>query len=430
VRRFVQGDLADVLRVSAFRRYSISRVAAAIAQSMLQAIIAWQVFAISGSALDLGLVGLVRFVPALVLSFVSGVIVDTYDRRLILLGAQAIPALTSALMLAAILSGTVTLPMVYVLVFFAGVSSAFEGPARQTMIPALVPRRLFARAMTFNSTLQSLCAVTGPAIGGALIALQGVGLGYAAHLLLVLVSMVVLFPVRTPRPRPSSSAGPSPTPSSSSSVPRARGGVSLDAIREGLRFLRNQPIVLGAMTLDMFAVLFGGAKALLPIYAVDVLHADAVGYGVLTASLDIGSLIAAAVLVGLPVPRHTGWALLASVAAFGVATMAFGFSTWLPLSVVAYAAVGAADQVSVVMRLNTIQLSIPDELRGRVTAVNFVFINASNQIGGLESGLVAAATSAVFAVVSGGVACLVVVGIIAARIPALRQYQARHAQPV
>jgi MFS family permease len=416
VRRFVQGDLAEVLRVSAFRRYSISRIAAAIAQSMLQAIIAWQVFALSGSALDLGLVGLVRFVPALVLSFVSGVIVDTYDRRLILLGAQAIPAVTSALMLAAILSETVTLPMVYVLVFFAGVSSAFEAPARQTMIPALVPRRLFSRAMTFNSTLQSLCAVTGPAVGGALIALQGVGLGYAAHLLLVLISMVVLFPVRTP--------------SSSSSLPRSRGGVSLDAIREGLRFLRNQPVVLGAMTLDMFAVLFGGAKALLPIYAVDVLHADAIGYGVLTASLDVGSLIAAAFLVGLPVPKHTGWALLGSVAAFGVATMTFGLSTWLPLSVVAYAAVGAADQVSVVMRLNTIQLSIPDELRGRVTAVNFVFINASNQIGGLESGLVAAATSAVFAVVSGGAACMLVVGVIAARIPQLRHYQARQAQPV
>jgi MFS family permease len=418
VRRFVQGDLADVLRVSAFRRYSVSRVAAAIAQSMLQAIIAWQVFALSGSALDLGLVGLVRFVPALVLSFVSGVIVDTYDRRLILLGSQAIPAVTSALMLAAILSGAVTLPMVYVLVFFAGVSSAFEGPARQTMIPALVPRRLFPRAMTFNSTLQSLCAVTGPAVGGALIALQGVGLGYAAHLLLVLVSMVVLFPVRTPHS------------SSSPSLPRARGGVSLDAIREGLRFLKNQPVVLGAMTLDMFAVLFGGAKALLPIYAVDVLRADAVGYGVLTASLDVGSLIAAAFLVGLPVPKYTGWALLGSVAAFGVATMAFGLSTWLPFSVVAYAAVGAADQVSVVMRLNTIQLSIPDELRGRVTAVNFVFINASNQIGGLESGLVAAATSAVFAVVSGGMACLIVVAIIAARIPQLRSYQARHAQAI
>jgi len=180
------------------------------------------------------------------------------------------------------------------------------------------------------------------------------------------------------------------------------------------------------MTLDMFAVLFGGAKALLPIYAQDVLHVDAAGYGLLTASLDIGALIAALILVGLPPPRRTGRALLLSVAAYGLATIVFGLSTWLPLSVLAYAAVGAADQVSVVMRLNTIQLAIPDDLRGRITAVNFVFVNASNQIGGLESGVVAELTNAVFAVVTGGIACLAVVGIMAWRNPALREYEAKH----
>jgi MFS family permease len=412
VRRFVQGDLAAVLRVPAFRLYSSSRIAAAVGQSMLQAIIAWQVFALSGSALDLGLVGLVRFAPALALSLVSGAAVDTYDRRRILLVAQIVPALTSAIMLTAIATGRDSLGLVYVIVFFIGVASAFEGPARQTMIPALVPRNLFSRAMTFNSTLQSLSAVTGPALGGALIALQGIGPAYAAHLGLVLLSILALAPVHVP----SVSRSPS------------RAGLRLDAIREGLRYLRHQPVVLGAMTLDMFAVLFGGAKALLPIYAVDVLRADAAGYGLLTASLDIGSLIAATLMIALPVPTRSGRALLLSVVAFGLATMVFGLSTWLPLSIVAYAAVGAADQVSVVMRLNTIQLTIPDELRGRVTAVNFVFVNASNQIGGLESGLVAAATNAVFAVVSGGVACLVVAGVIAARVPQLRAYQAKHAR--
>jgi MFS family permease len=411
VLRFVQGDLAAVLRVPAFRRYSTSRIAAAVGQSMLQAIIAWQVYALSGSPLDLGLIGLVRFVPALALSLVSGAVVDTYDRRKILLAAQSVPALTSALMLAAIVTDRASLPLVYGLVFLVGVASAFEGPARQTMIPALVPRNLFSRAMTFNSTLQSLSAVTGPALGGALIAWQGLGLSYAAHLCLVVVAIVVLAPVHVPAARRSAS----------------RAGVRLEAIREGLAFLRSQPVVLGAMTLDMFAVLFGGAKALLPIYAVDILHADAAGYGILTASLDIGSLIAATFMVALPPPTHTGRALLASVVAYGLATTAFGLSRWLPLSVLAYAAVGAADQVSVVMRLNTIQLSIPDELRGRVTAVNFVFVNASNQIGGLESGLVAALTDAVFAVVSGGLACLLVVGVIATRVPQLRNYQAQHA---
>jgi MFS family permease len=406
---FVQGDLAAVLRVPAFRLYSVSRIAAAVGQSMLQAIIAWQVYALSGSALDLGLVGLVRFAPALALSLISGAIVDVYDRRRILLAAQVVPALTSAVMLTAIATGRDSLGLVYVLVFLVGVASAFEGPARQTMIPALVPRHLFSRAMTFNSTLQSLSAVTGPAIGGALIALDGIGMAYAAHLGLVLLSIVALAPVRVP--------------GTSQSV--TRGGLRLEAIREGLGYLRRQPVVLGAMTLDMFAVLFGGAKALLPIYAVDVLHADAVGYGILTASLDVGSLIAATFMVAMPVPTRTGRALLLSVVAYGLATIVFGLSVWMPLSVLAYAAVGAADQVSVVMRLNTIQLTIPDQLRGRVTAVNFVFVNASNQVGGLESGLVAALTSAVFAVVSGGVACLVVAGVIAARVPQLRAYQAK-----
>ncbi|HLZ26374.1 MAG TPA: MFS transporter [Chloroflexota bacterium] len=410
--RFVEGDLAAVLRVRVFRLYSISRVTAGIGQSMLQAIIAWQVYALSGSALDLGLVGLVRFVPALSLSLVSGVVVDTYDRRRILLIAQAVPVVTSLVMLAAIATGQATLLLVYGLVFIAGVTSAFEGPSRQSLLPSLVPRNLFARAMTLNSTLQSLSALSGPAVAGALIAWQGIGLSYAAHCCLVLVSLLVLLPVRI---------------ATTSKV--GRSGMRLEAVREGLAYLRHRPVVVGAMTLDMFAVLFGGAKALLPIYAVDILHADAAGYGLLTASLDAGALLAAALMVALPTPTHLGRALLASVAAFGLATIAFGLSRWLPLSILTYAAVGAADQVSVVMRLNTIQLTIPDELRGRVTAVNFVFINASNQIGGLESGVVASLTSAMFAVVSGGVACLGVVGLVAWRIPELRNHQSQPRLP-
>jgi MFS family permease len=399
-----------VLRVPAFRLYSISRLGAGVGQSMLQAIIAWQVYELTGSALDLGIVGLVRFAPALGLSLISGAVVDTYDRRKILLAAQAIPLVTSGLMLAALTTGGATILMVYGLVFMAGVASAFEGPARQTMIPALVPRHLFARAMTLNSTLQSLTSVSGPAVAGGLIAWQGIGLGYAVHFGLILASMLALAPVQVPMLHGAS-----------------RAGVNLGAVRDGFAYLRSRPALLGAMTLDMFAVIFGGAKALLPIYAVDILHADAAGYGLLTASLEAGALVMAVLLLLLPLPTQTGRTLLASVAAFGLATIAFGLSNTLPVSIVAYAAVGAADQVSMVMRMNTIQLSIPDELRGRITAVNFVFVNASNQIGGLESGVVAALTNAVFAVVSGGVACLGVVAFITWRIPELRNYQAHRA---
>jgi MFS family permease len=175
----------------------------------------------------------------------------------------------------------------------------------------------------------------------------------------------------------------------------------------------------------MFAVLFGGARALLPVYAVDVLHANAVGYGILSGSLEAGTLLMALILIVLPAPKHTGRVLLIAVAIFGLATMLFGISRSLPLSVAAYILVGMADQVSMIMRHNTIQLNTPDAMRGRVTGVSSVFISASNELGALESGLVAAASNAVFAVVSGGVACLIVVALVAWRVPALRQYQAQ-----
>ena len=194
------------------------------------------------------------------------------------------------------------------------------------------------------------------------------------------------------------------------------------AICEGLAYVWQRSILLGAMTLDMFAVLFGGARALLPVYAVDILHADAVGYGILSASLDAGTLAMALLLMLLPIPRQTGRLLLLAVAAFGVATVLFGVSTALPLSIAAYALVGMADQVSMVMRHTMIQVNVPDALRGRVTGVSSIFISASNELGALESGLVAAATSAVFAVTSGGLACLLVVALIAWRVPSLRRY--------
>ena len=373
---------------------------------MLQAVVAWQVYALTGSALDLGLIGLVRFAPNLALSLVSGAVVDAYDRRAVLTAAQAVPLLGTMLMLTGLATHNVSIGSVYAFVFALGVAAAFENPARQVLLPATVPRSLFSRAIVVNSTLQSFASVTGPALGGVLIAWQGIPFAYAVHAALMLVAIAALLRLNIP---PAKGKG--------------RAGVHLGAIREGLVFVWSRPVMLGAMTLDMFAVIFGGAKALLPIYAVDILHSDASGYGVLSASLEVGALLMAVVLVALPMPSHTGRTLLASVAAFGVATVLFGASTSLALSVLAYAAVGAADQVSMVMRQNAIQLATPDELRGRVTAVNSVFVNASNQLGAVESGIVAAATNAVFAVVSGGLACIGVVTYIAWRLPELRRYR-------
>ncbi len=396
-------ELLTVLRLGTFREYTTSRAANGLANGLLQALILWQVYAISGSALSLGIVGLFAFVAALASSLVGGAIVDTYDRRTILLISQLIPGLCSLGMLAAIAAGPVSLELIYALVLITGVASALEAPARQAILPAVVPHRLFARALTVNSAASSLTSVTGPAIGGVLIALGGVGAAYVAHVVLVAIAMVALLPLR---------------------ITGLSGGGRLDlaTIREGLAYVWQRPILLGAMSLDMFAVLFGGARALLPVYAVDILRANAVGYGILSASIEAGTLVMALVLVVLPIPRRTGLVLLVAVFFFGLATVAFGFSTALPLSVLAYAAVGMADQVSMVMRHTMIQLSTPDSLRGRVTGVSSIFISASNELGAMESGLVAAATTAVFAVVSGGLACLLVVALIAWRIPTLRRY--------
>ena len=398
------GELIAVLRLGAFRDYTISRSANGVATGLLQALILWQVYAISGSALSLGLVGLAAFVAAAMTSLVGGAIVDAYDRRTILFTSQVVPGLASLGMLVAIASQHVSLELIYGLVLLTGVASSLEFPAQQAIPPLIVPRELFPRAVTINSASSSLTSVTGPAVGGLLIATGGIGAAYVGHAILVAIATLSLVPLH---------------------VPGGRGGARLElaAIRDGHAYVWQRPILLGAMTLDMFAVLFGGARALLPVYALDILHANALGYGVLSASLEAGTLLMALLLVALPIPRQIGRLLLIAVAIFGVATVLFGVSTALPLSVLAYAMVGMADQVSMVMRHTMIQLSTPDALRGRVTGVSSIFISASNELGALESGLVAAATSAVFAVVSGGVACIVVVALIAWRMPSLRRYE-------
>jgi MFS family permease len=399
-----RGELLAILRLGSFREYAVSRGANGLATGLLQALILWQVYAISGSALSLGIVGLVAFIAALVSSLIGGALVDSYDRRTILLVSQVVPGLGSLAMLAAIASNAANLQLIYGLVMVTGIAASLEFPARQAILPAVVPRHLFARALTVNSASSSLTSVTGPAIAGVLIAIGGVGAAYTAHVVLVAVAMLSLLPLRV----------------------HARGGgggrLDLSAVREGLAYVFQRPILLGAMTLDMFAVLFGGARALLPVYAVAILHADAVGYGILSGSLEAGTLVMAVLLLMLPIPHRTGRLLLIAVALFGMATVVFGFSAWLPLSVAAYAMVGMADQVSMVMRHTMIQLTTPDVLRGRVTGVSSIFISASNELGALESGLVAAATGAVFAVVSGGLACVLVVALIAWRVPSLRRY--------
>jgi MFS family permease len=371
---------------------------------MLQAAIAWQVFAISGSTLQLGLIGLARFAPQLMLSLVAGAVADTYDRRKVILIAQVTPFLCSLALFGLTVTHNINLPWMYCLVFLIGTASAFDQPSRQSLLPQLVPVEVFPRAVTVASSASQFAFVIGPMVGGLLIARYSVAGAYATYACLVALSWLSLTRVR---PRFAS---------------RGRRGITIEAMREGLSFLRRNQVAFGAMTLDMFAVIFGGATALLPVYATKILHVGAGGYGLLTSAIGIGSLVMSMLLMVSPPVRRTGAVLLSTVAVFGLMTMVFGLSRVFWFSLLAYALTGAADQVSVVMRQSAIQLTTPDEFRGRVNAVNSLFVGASGQVGAIESGLVAALTSATFSVVSGGAACIGVVGIVAATMPELRHY--------
>jgi MFS family permease len=389
--------------------YLASRFCSASAMMMLRAAIAWHVFALSHSAFHLGLIGLVQFVPVVSLMLVGGAVADVYERRKIMMLAQSVPLTASVLLFVATKSGAASLPMLYGTVALVGVAWAFDSPSRAALLPTLVSREDFPRAVTIASTNQALAFTTGPALGGWVIAVAGVGTVYAVQAVLIAASLVTLWFLPSRRQR------------------TAAGVVTIRAIREGVGFVRRQQVILGCMTLDMLAVIFGGAAALLPIYATEILHVGATGYGLLTSSLEMGSLLMALTLTVLPPIERAGRALLLAVAVYGVATIVFGLSRSFPLSVAAYMTVGMADQVSVVMRSTAIQLSTPDSLRGRVSGVNMIFIGASNQLGAAESGFVAALTSPTFSVVSGGLVSLGVLAAVAATLPALRRYRTRDA---
>lgn len=388
-----------------FWLYLGSRFCTATAMTLLRAAVAWHVYALSQTAFHLGLIGLIQFLPVPALMLLGGALADTHDRRRLMMIAQALPLAASAVLLVATHTGSVRLPLLYGMVVVTAVAWAIDSPARAALLPTLVRRERFPRAVTLASTNQALAFATGPALGGAAIAAAGIEAAYALYGILLILALGMLLLLETPPQE------------------RGAGRVTLRAIAEGLRFVRGNQVVLGCMLLDMFAVIFGGASALLPIYAHDILQVGAPGYGLLSSSLELGALAMSFALTLLPPIRRAGRALLATVAVYGCATIVFGASRWFPLSILAYVVVGMADQVSVVLRSTAIQLSTPDALRGRVSGVNMIFIGASNQLGAAESGFLAHWTSPTFSVVSGGLMSLLVVAAVATRMPALRRYQ-------
>lgn len=390
-----------VFRHRDFALFAGVRVAAGLAQQMQTVAVGWLVYDLTHSALALGLVGLAGFLPAIALALVTGHVADLFDRRLILAVSHGLNALAAASLLALAWSGAGAVAPIYGLVTLFGVARAFAGPASQALVPGLVPREQFAQAIAWNSTLWQGSSIAGPALGGLLYALGPAVVFASAGVLFALgCGLAALI-----RPR---------------AVEVRREPISRASLLAGITFIRSRPVILGAISLDLFAVLLGGATALLPIFAQEILFVDAFGLGVMRSMPALGAALMAVWLAYRPLTRQAGPRLFAAVAVFGLATIGFGLSTNFVLSLLFLVVLGAADMVSVVVRQTLVQADTPDAMRGRVAAVNTVFIGASNELGEFESGLLAALVGAVPAVVIGGLGTLGVALLWTRLFPALR----------
>jgi len=380
--------LRNLLTHRSFVRFMGARFLVVTANQMLMVAVAWHMYDLTGSAWDLGLVGLFQFVPALLLALPAGHVADRVHRGRLFAACVSIQATVSALLVWATLGEFVSRDLILFLSVVLGSTRAFQMPAQQALTPMLVPQSVLQRAIALSSSALQAATIGGPALGGVLYA-HGALTVYVVCVGMMLMSSALTLTVRY--------------------VHHAtHEAVSWRSAMAGVTFVWHNKILLGATSLDLFAVLLGGATALLPMYARDVLHTGPEGLGVLRAAPAAGALLMSFVLLRWPLRRHVGYVLLGAVAVFGGATVVFGLSHHFGLSLLALAMTGAADNISVVTRLTLMQLQTPDEIRGRVAAVNSIFIGASNQLGEFESGAVAALWGPVVSVVSGGVGTVLV----------------------
>jgi MFS family permease len=386
-----------------FRAYVVQRLLSTLAISTQSVVVGWQVYDITHHAFDLGLVGLMQFLPVALLSLVAGHAADKYDRRHILMVSIGVQLLCSLGFITLSLMHNRNVLPIYAILLLFGTSRAFLAPATQSVIPRLVHRDALGSAIALGSSIFMVASIAGPSLGGLLyglgpaIAFSVSGVFFAASLY---ASARIKVDLR----------------------PEVKMDTGWGTVLAGIRFIKARPAILGAISLDLFAVLLGGATALLPVYARDILTVGPTGLGFLRAGPAIGAFVTAVFLAHRSMGRHAGPIMFSAVALFGIATIAFGVSTYFPLSLAMLILLGAADMVSVNVRSNLIQRSTPDDMRGRVAAVSWVFISASNELGEMESGFTAALFgSAPAAVVVGGVGTLVVTGLWAWLFPALRR---------
>jgi MFS family permease len=401
----VAHDPYACLRYPEYRAFLGSMGAVFAATQVQSAVLGWQVYAITGDPLSLGLVGLAEALPFLALTLVGGWSADRVDRRALSLAGLAGVAASGAWLLVLSLGTPSSALPFYGAQALAGLARAFLRPASTALGTELVPREHYHNAATWRSSVFHLAMVLGPAAGGALIALGGPRLAYAVVLVLTGAGLALLAAVR---PRPRANAAP---------------GRLVADLADGVRFVVRQPLLLGAMSLDLFAVLFGGATALLPVFARDVLGVDEVGFGLLRAAPAAGSVVMSLALARFGHFRRAGRVLLWSVACFGLTWIAFALSRSYVLSLALLALGGALDNVSVVLRSTLVQLWTPQDKMGRVAAVNSFFIGSSNELGAFESGVAARLLGVVPSVLFGGTMTLVTVAVVAWRSPALRRLE-------
>jgi MFS family permease len=373
------------------------RFITSFSSEMLSFAIGWELWIRTHSAFALGLVGLVQVVPVILLSLPAGHVADQFNRRRIVLTSQLLLALC-ALGLAYLSHTQGPLVLIYLCLLGIGIGRAFNEPAAATLVPETVPHELFSSAATWNSSTWHIASITGPAAAGLIVALlDSVTIIYVFAIAGALTFSILLILIKGRR------------------LPLAPRTATLASLREGFRFMRDTRVILAAITLDMFAVLFGGAVALLPIYATDILMVGPQGMGLMRAAPSIGALGMAFLLAHLPPMKNAGRTLLLAVAGFGVATIVFGLSTSFALSIAVLFLLGALDNISVVIRATLLLTYTPNEMRGRVSAMNGIFIGVSNELGSFESGMAAALFGPVIAVVAGGIGTILVV-MLAARI--------------
>ena len=392
----------SLARHASFRRFWGARVLSSISFQMLAVAIGWHIYAITHSAFALGLVGLAQFLPMFALTLVVGHVADRYDRRRIAAVCQALEALAAVVFLAGTLGGWLSAPVIYVLAALVGAMRAFESPSVSSLLPSVVPRAELPRATAWSTSAGQAAQILGPAAGGLLYGLGPSAVYLASAIAFIAAATLVWsIPLRT--------------------KPAARAPVTLESVFSGIAFIRRQPVILGALSLDLFAVLFGGATALLPIFARDVLQTGPLGLGLLRSAPAVGALAGTIWLAHFPLRNRPGVAMFGGVIAFGAATIVFGLSHSFVLSLVSLAVLGASDVISVVVRLSLVQLRTPDEMLGRVSAVNALFIGTSNQLGEFESGVTAGWWGAVPAVLVGGMATIAVALLWIRLFPALAQ---------